>query len=357
MYSIQEMIEKTQIQRKAIEQTMDANKCFHPEDANIFSGQKRSVERELRESLNRLSLSQLLEFLIKSGTQGIAGAAYLVPDKVSQTLYHAAKRYDIVPLISQVITGWQGAAIDVNIAVDESYKPKYFGGGGSLPEETVKTVQATITPISFGINAKITKDLLEDQQYGLIEWHMQKAAQRMADFASDMALTVLLAAPDGDGDLNTETPGEAMMTDYNILDSVTQNAYDGFISNTLVIHPSAWSYTVGCGSKQITPTIAGDVLLPVNPIANPGAPALGYDMKWHMLDTLFVASTVLTTAGDPMYTIVFDRNNAMLTGRKRWLQIDNYSDPIRDLAGAVISARQDSVTLYKDAICLSTATS
>jgi len=45
-----------------------------------------------------------------------------------------------------------------------------------------------------------------------------------------------------------------------------------------------------------------------------------------------------------------------LTGRKRWLRIDNYAHPIDDLAGAVVSARQDSVTLHDDAIYVLTET-
>ena len=33
------------------------------------------------------------------------------------------------------------------------------------------------------------------------------------------------------------------------------------------------------------------------------------------------------------------------------LRIENYSDPVRDLVGATITCRQDSVTVYNDSIC------
>jgi hypothetical protein len=33
------------------------------------------------------------------------------------------------------------------------------------------------------------------------------------------------------------------------------------------------------------------------------------------------------------------------------MQLENYVDPVRDIAGAVVSCRQDSVSLYKDSIC------
>jgi len=54
-------------------------------------------------------------------------------------------------------------------------------------------------------------------------------------------------------------------------------------------------------------------------------------------------------AGTSCETLVFDKDYALLSGRKRWLRIENYSDPIRDLVGATVTARQDSVTIYNDA--------
>ncbi len=49
-------------------------------------------------------------------------------------------------------------------------------------------------------------------------------------------------------------------------------------------------------------------------------------------------------------SVIFDKDYALLTGRKRWLRIEKYSDPIRDLIGATVTARQDSVTVYNDSI-------
>jgi len=59
---------------------------------------------------------------------------------------------------------------------------------------------------------------------------------------------------------------------------------------------------------------------------------------------------------DNLVTVVFDKDYALLSGRKRWLRIENYSDPIRDLVGATVTARQDSVTIYDDSIAVITET-
>ena len=49
-------------------------------------------------------------------------------------------------------------------------------------------------------------------------------------------------------------------------------------------------------------------------------------------------------------SVVFTKASALLSGRKRWLRIENYAEPIKDLVGATVSFRQDSVTIYDDAI-------
>jgi len=76
------------------------------------------------------------------------------------------------------------------------------------------------------------------------------------------------------------------------------------------------------------------------------------------MNIVYSDCSVLTNAkvGTDLLTIVFDKDYAMLSGRKRWLRIENYSDPVRDLVGATITARQDSVTLYKDSIFVITET-
>ena len=45
---------------------------------------------------------------------------------------------------------------------------------------------------------------------------------------------------------------------------------------------------------------------------------------------------------------MFDKNNALLSGRKRWMRIEKYSEPVKDLAGATVTFRQDSVNVYAD---------
>jgi hypothetical protein len=117
---------------------------------------------------------------------------------------------------------------------------------------------------------------------------------------------------------------------------------DEWVANTIVCTPEAYWHSIG----TYVSTVGWST--PANPLFN---------MKLQDLDVLKNTNDCLHASTDAKgatmtgcITLVFDRNNALLTGRKRWMRIENYSDPRTITEGAVVSCRQDSVTLYNDAI-------
>jgi len=355
MLSIQETVQKGQVKEQLaiIEKTMDAFGKFHPnlksldhEPIGLFNIKDEALCMQLRETLHTIPLR---EFLAKSGTTGIAGAIYMVPDKVHDELIYMSKNTDICPLIGRVVTGWKGGDLKVDIVDDYTYAAKEFSSGGQLRSQTVETVQATITPKSFGVNARITSDMIEDANFDIVEFHLQKAASAMGVKATSLALTVLLTGTDGVGTLNSAASGDADETKFtdgtntDLITAFRKLGDDRWVPNTVVCTSEAWGHSLGV---QALPT--GWSNMP---------PSEGYNFKINTLDFILNNSPELHASTDvegaaftDCITLVFDRNNALLTGRKRWLQINNYAEPVRDLAGATITARQDSVSLYDDSI-------
>ena len=78
----------------------------------------------------------------------------------------------------------------------------------------------------------------------------------------------------------------------------------------------------------------------------------GLNLVYSEVPALSYALGVTTgNAYEDLNSYVIDKDYALLSGRKRWLRIENYSDPVRDLVGATVTMRQDSVTVYNDSIC------
>lgn len=350
--SIQEIVDKTKPQLKQIEDTMDHYGFYHPDTktpehtkASLYDGLSLADQHEIQETLRSIPLH---EFLAKSGTTGIAGAYYLVPTKVHDELISYSRLTDACPLIGHVVTGWPGGDLQVDIVNDETFKAQPFTSGGQISTETVETVAADLVPQGFGISPKITNDLIEDANFSMIEFHLQRAAMACGDEATSRALTVLLAPPDGWGTAHATVTGDANETKLtggtttDIILATRLLGNDRWIADTMVTTPEAWGNSI---SMQIAPT-GWDTFPPTE----------GYTNKIGQLDVLQLTNAELHASTDvagavftDCETIVFSRENALLTGRKRWLQVSNYSDPVKDLSGCTVTCRQDSVTLYKDA--------
>ena len=302
---------------------------------------------EIKESIKNIPLR---EFLASSGTTGIAGAAYLIPTKIHQVMFDSAVQGDIVNDISiTVIPAEQipGTTHKVDIAVDDSYVPKKFLSGGQIPTETIKTTQATLDfTESFGINFRITNDLIEDSQFDLIEMHLRNAGREMGEFASNLAVTVMMTSTDGDGTLNTEAAGADVTTFDDVINAYQSNIADGYVSDIFLgSHHLIFSEI----AKDTTWT--QDAVAWRDQLVREGfAPFLGLKPILSEIPMLTKALGV-NNAYEDLDSYVFAKDYALLSGRKRWLRIEKYSDPVRDLVGAAVSSRQDSVSVYNDSIC------
>ena len=349
------MVDKTTDQRRDLKQYL-GHGVFHPSECSIFGTPehplKPSLYHELKETYEAYTLA---EFLAKSGTAGIAGAAHLVPDKVHDTLMAASHQTDKVPLFSaQVVNGWNGGDLLVTIAKRQSVggekaekgkwslHPKIFSSGGKMPDQTVETEKATLSPKSFAVPFRIASDLIDSAAMDLIEFHVSHAAQQIGQYATDLALTDIFAHADGDGTALDITAGADTTSSTHVLSAIEELGSALWNPNTLICTHKAWADAI-C----VTASHSGVQFPP---------PPEGYDGKFQMLDLILnnssslyadVTSLLMTNCD----SIVLDRTAALLCGRKRWMKLENYGDPVRDLAGAVVSCRQDSVTLYKDAIC------
>lgn len=333
---------------------------YDHEEVNIFG--KGIYQREQRvtplkaedakEVMDSVRGLPLREFLASSTTTAV-GSSYLIPTKIHQVMFDAAVQEDIVAAISMAIIPAEqipGTTHKVDIAVDGSYVPKKFMSGGQIPTETIATTQATLDfTESFGVNFRITNDLIEDSQFDLIEMHIRDAGREMGEFASDLAAHTFTASTDGDGTLNTEAGGVDVTTLLDVMNAIDANLADGFVSDTyLLSHHLIWS------------TIAADTTYSMdatgfrNDLITNGYPPrlLGLNMIYSEIPTLSYAAGLDTgVAYNDLDSFVFTKQYALLTGRKRWLRIENYNDPVRDLVGATVTSRQDSVTVYDDSIC------
>jgi hypothetical protein len=347
MFGLQEISQNEPIRNnlKETEQFMDAHGYFDPHECNVFKGLKRSVQRELSETLNKLTLKEWSTSTTRAtGFAGAGGINYLVPTWISNQLAVVCDPLDIGPKVSGMyIPDQSGDAVQFNAIVRSlAYRNAAGATGGGI---TVNSGTAYTQRWSTAID--ITNEMVEDCSYNLMDLAIKAAGMNMIQQSNDQILTVFARSSGtlGFGSKQTATAGADTTTPAHLAAICAQVASGAtgvgmWKPDLLVVTPEVW--------WDALVTTAG------HPEAAPSPN--GYDAWYGALDTMIVRTglpTMGTLAANRLtnaVTIVASKAAALGIARKNWMRIENYSNPISDLAGAVLSGKQAVAELVNAAI-------
>jgi len=315
-------------------------------------GLKRSTQREIMETFRTASLKEILDSTQSStGTLGAQGANYLVPSYVSAKLYQAMSCSDIAPAVSaDVPLNQTGEKIYIN-ALATALAQRSGLGGASTAGPKFNNAEAKME--RFTANFGITNDMIEDCEYSIMQACITGAGIAMAKQSNDKICAVLkrVTGTTGWGTKTTEAAGADTTTPTQLAACAQEVAAGNpagigmFRPNLLVCPPETWWDALA--------TTAGhpDIQLPRSIMYN--AWYGGLDVVWANSSELgTVSSNKLTNA----VSIVMEKEVGIVTARNNWLRIENYSDPVKDLAGVVVSGRQGVGELVDSAIGVLTET-
>lgn len=377
-FSLQEILTKTEQTRKEVESQLDQSKpSFHPLDGSIYTGLNDADKAGIYETLRSVSLGELLWKLklteyfgpsttLTTGTTAAAGAPYVIPDKIYADLHEDARGTDLTPSISNMKPDVPGATLKIDCENRDAFLPKFTSSGGEGPTETIAITQGTITPRTFSISPAITQDMIEDSQFDLMETHLRIAARAMGDWSTKMCLFPVMDDHRASattyrivGDYNTVSAGGAYTYVSDLLEAEEALALDGHPGDVFVLPSSGGTSTFFKGEGAGTPIPSLDILkmnfngaeslgsamgIPIYRVINDGTAA----GKWASGANQYYAGLYSTH----WHALLMNKKDGIQTVRKRWLRIENYSDPIKDLKGAVISSRQGHLVAHADAVCV-----
>ena len=383
-FNLSEIMEKTKDQRKQIEDHMDqTHGGFHPSEGSIYSGLNDSDRQGIYETLKKIPLPTMIamaasergylkhdlkEFVGHSGalTTGFTGSAssgfsYLLQDAIYTGLFENATMTDLTPTISNVMTS-PTAWLKIDAEVDGQYKPKWFASGGEMAQETIQVTQGTITPRLFGFNIGVTNEMLEDNAFDTMATHVRIAGKRMGEWSTLMCLFPIMDDHRAsattyrvEGAYNTVSAGGDYLYLSDLAEGWGANNIDGWGTDNIVVLPPHAPQTLlfgESGKTTSTDTTQTAYNLQSNPIGSPmGLPCY---MTSHMTtsDTPAALQYWSGLYSTTWHALVLNKNYGIQTLRKRWLKMENYSDPVKDLVGACVSSRQGHMVAYADACCV-----
>src|SRR3990167_2895627 len=133
---------------------------------------------------------QYLKELLSTGT-GTEGSL-LIPRKIYPTLIDEALKFLLPRELAALYigpAGIPGSSIDINRMVENTLGVDSVAEGAEVPLNQVEYNNLNIKPRKFGVAIRITREMLEDANFNLLEHNVRIAGRRFAENENSLVIT------------------------------------------------------------------------------------------------------------------------------------------------------------------------
>lgn len=281
-------------------------------------------------------LKYIKQFLsTDDGTEG----SLLIPKKIADTLVGAVDKKLIPRSEAAMFFGpgeIPGSSIDIDLETPNSIAIRLVPEGAEVPLDASEYTSFNLKPAKYGVSIRITREMLEDAKWNLLDRSLRMAGQKFAENETSLIVSDAL-----DNASNTVTGGSAA-TIANItramqyLEDADHDPTSLFVGNEFV--------------KDLRDI---DTFVEADKAGNREMMSRG------MVGTIY-GMNVLRVSSNAGYTTttayVTDKEHAYVIAEKRALTVENFDLPSFDMSGAVSTQRLAVRHLRADAIAKITTT-
>lgn len=262
------------------------------------------------------------------GTEG----SLLIMRKIHDTLIQSVDK----TLIPRSEAAWvigpaqvPGSSYDFNLADEDTMNVRAIAEGAEIFQDNEEYTSINILPTKYGVQIRITSEMLEDAKWNLLDMNVMTAGKRVAENENSLVITALDTAA------NTVTGGAAI-TIANIATAM-QNVEDNDYTPTTFI----------VGNEVLTDLRNIDTFVEADKVGNTEMLQRGF------LGTIFGMNVlrVSSNAGATRTTAyVFDRTQAYAIVEKRPITVERFRLETFDMDGAIVTHRVAVAALRTNAI-------
>jgi len=285
-----------------------------------FSGKPvPQLLHELREKMDKaLADQRLRETLLSDSSQAVA--------KVLDIVWEAAKPNLIGRELVQVMAK---DAPSIKIPRAKLSKAYEVAEGAEIPIGTEDYDSVTLTPKKYGVRPLISREMVEDAEWDVIQYQLAEAGRAMADIETEKIITQMIN--DAGNSVAAATSGTLAYAD--VADIIKEMMTDNYSPDVMAIHPTEFADLLKDTAIQKAMDWGGPAVAPTGRIAT-------------LLGMRILVSTKVTSGT----ALVVDSKHAGVLFIRRDITTEEYEDPIKDLAGVAVTARWAYATLRADAI-------
>ena len=268
------------------------------------------------------------------GTEG----QLLIPRKIHDTLIGEVDKALIPRSEAAIFMGpgdIPGSSVDVDRVVENSMDVRVVAEGAEIPLDQVQYNSINIKPTKYGVAIRITRELMEDSKWNLLQHNVGFAGKRLAENENGLVITALDTAAQTVG-------GGASITIANLTRAMQHLEDADYTATTLV-----------AGMEVINDLRNIDTFVEFNKVGNTDMLKKGFLGNIYGMNVIKVS----TNAGATTTTsYVFDNSAAYIIAEKRPITVENFELPTFDMSASAVTQRITVTALRTAAIAKITTT-
>jgi HK97 family phage major capsid protein len=267
------------------------------------------------------------------------GSKVLAPTMVYKTIMEAVRKGLVFRnLAATIIPPAQipGSAIKVSLQDVDSITVHAVAEGAEIPYDHESYTQRTLTPVKYGVNVGITREMIEDSQFAVALLNAGSAGYALADKEDSLVVSELSSASTAAG--HDVANGNATLPITDITEAIQNLENDGYTATHMVI-----GVEIANDIRNLDTFTEADK----SGINDPGRSLIG---------TIFGMNVVVSRNVSAKLAYVIDANKAFAIAEKRPVTLENYDDHSRDMRHVVVTMRIAAGYLFAESVSEITTT-
>lgn len=263
------------------------------------------------------------------GTQG----SLLIPTKIYDTIIEESAKFLIPRSEAALYFGpgdIPGSSIDVNREVENKMKVRLHAEGSEIVIDSSEWNDLNIKPLKYGVALRITREMLEDAKWNLLQYNLKVAGRRFAENENSLIITAL------DGADNTVSGG-ASVTIANLTRAMQYLEDADKRPSSLIV-----------GMEVLNDLRNIDTFVEYQKVGNTDMLTRGFLGTVYGLQVIRSSTNAGMTATS---AYVYDKDYAFVMAEKRPVTVENFELPAFDMSAASCTQRIAVSALRTSAIC------
>jgi HK97 family phage major capsid protein len=260
--------------------------------------------------------------LLNTGT-GVEGSLLIVK-KIHDTLIEEVDKVLIPRSEAAFVAGpanVPGSSYDVDLETPNSLRVREIAEGADITSDQQTYTTINIRPIKYGVGIRITREMLEDAKWNLLERNIRRAGVRMAENENALVITALDSA-------STTVSGGAAITIANITAAMQALEDQDFTPTTLAV-----------GIEVLNDLRNIDTFVEADKAGNTQMMASGFVGRIYGCNVIKFSTNAAPSTTYSKYAYVWDKNQAYAIVEKRPVMIEKFDLPNNDMSAAVVTQR------------------